>query len=348
MQFKVNMMFNSNAKKLISALFLTFLIVTSIGMFTFPKVNAQTSEATVVSFSWYVAPADSNMAYNPGDLIVVGEVQNIGTNTIQSMGVLGTVFDTNSTLLAQTSIPVFGYFLLPGQKAPFYMEFTPDTTQTPDQSDSTWIPYIGNITVVPVAIVDYNQTGYAGLTVLTSSLQASTSSGSYTVTGTLKNSGDQIVAEPVIVTTFYNASGTVIGVDYTDPLADTLAPNATVSFSATPIDDTTQMTNAITNYTVLPQYSPYTPTPTPTSTPINQTPTPTPNQTTPTPTTTPNTAQNNISNTTLFEIIGAIVVVVVVAVLAATLMLRRRQKTENFESPAPFSDNDLPPPPPPA
>ena len=71
------------------------------------------------------------MASDPGDLIVVGEIQNIGTSTIQSVVVIGWVYDTNNTELAETTVPCIGYYLLPGQKAPFYMEFTPDNRMSP-------------------------------------------------------------------------------------------------------------------------------------------------------------------------------------------------------------------------
>jgi hypothetical protein len=339
MQSQGNLMFNSKVKKIISLLFLTALILSSLSVFALPKVRAQDNQATVVSYSWYSAPGDSNFAANPGDLIVVGEIQNIGTNTLESAGVLGAVYDTNSSLLASTSVPVFGSFLLPGQKAPFYMEFTPDTSVSDDPDDQDWIPYIGNITVSAVGVIDYNQTGYSGLTIPSSSLSASSSSGVYTVTGTLTNSGNQIVSEPLVVATFYNASGTVIGVDFTDALADTLGPGATASFSVTPIDDTTQMTDAITNYTLLGQYTPYTGT-APTPTPVSQTSTPTAsNEATPTPTSTQGTAHNKTSSVTLSEILVAVAVVVVLGVLVAVFMVRRRGKTEQFESP--------PPPPPP-
>ena len=96
---------------------------------------------------------------------------------------------------------------------------------------------------------------------------------------------------------------------------------ASASFTVTPIDDTTQMTDAITNYTLLAQYTPYTGT--------------TPHQhlsaklqlqqhpmkrlqrrpTLKAP------AQNKISSTTLSEILVAIGVVVVLGVLVAVSWL---------------------------
>ena len=49
-------------------------------MLSVPRVKAQTSEAQVLSYSWYVAPADTNQAEYVGDLVAVGEVQNVGSN----------------------------------------------------------------------------------------------------------------------------------------------------------------------------------------------------------------------------------------------------------------------------
>ena len=342
-------MFNCNVKKIISAILLTALILSSLSMIVLPKVTAQDNQATVLSYSWYSAAANSTAAANPGDLIVVGEIQNIGTSTIEYLGVMGSVFDTNNSELAETTTPVLGYYLLPGQKAPFYMEFTPDTSLSQDPNDQDWIPYIGNVSITPIAVTDYNQTAYSGLTIPANSVSASDSSGTYTVTGTLTNSGDQGVSEPTVVATFYNASGTVIGIDYTS-LADTLAAHASASFTVTPIDDTTQMDAAITNYTLLAQYALNAGTTTPTPTSISQTPTPTPsnsNGATPTPTNSSPSTQNKISSKTLLEIVGTIAVVVVLGLLVSVFMVRRRGKTEQFESPPPPPENDLPPPPPP-
>ena len=122
------------------------------------------------------------MASEPGDLIVVGEVQNVGTSTIQSVVVIGWVYDTNNNEMAETTVPVYGgYYLLPGQKAPFYMDFTPYNSNDPTGTDQDWIPDIGNISVTPIDVVNYNQTGYSGLTIPTNSVSASDSSGNYTV-----------------------------------------------------------------------------------------------------------------------------------------------------------------------
>ena len=63
-----------------------------------------------------------------------------------------------------------------------------------------------------------NQTMYSGLTIPTASTSAIDSSGTYTVTGTVENTGDQTTGYVWVVATFYNASGTVVGLNYTDYL----------------------------------------------------------------------------------------------------------------------------------
>ena len=86
---------------------------------TIPIVSSQLStNIEVKNISWYV---DSI-----GYFIVVGEVQNVGNSILTNC--------TEDGVLQTDSYPaqVFVQYLLPQQKAPFYMEFLPTNSETGD------------------------------------------------------------------------------------------------------------------------------------------------------------------------------------------------------------------------
>jgi len=68
---------------------LAVLTLAAFSMLLAPKAKADLSEARVLSYSWYVAPASTSEAEYTGDLITVGEVQNVGSNIINSVAVRG-------------------------------------------------------------------------------------------------------------------------------------------------------------------------------------------------------------------------------------------------------------------
>ena len=81
-------------KKIITAVILAVLILAAFNMLSAPSVKAQTSEAKILSYSWYVAPADTVLAEYIGDLVAVGEVQNVGSNIIGYVVVTGVAYNS--------------------------------------------------------------------------------------------------------------------------------------------------------------------------------------------------------------------------------------------------------------
>jgi hypothetical protein len=63
-EFSVRRM--DNLKKIITAVILVALIVAAFSMLSTPRVRADTSEAQVLSYSWYVAPARQPVAKSIG------------------------------------------------------------------------------------------------------------------------------------------------------------------------------------------------------------------------------------------------------------------------------------------
>ncbi|MGA3291187.1 MAG: FxLYD domain-containing protein [Candidatus Bathyarchaeia archaeon] len=315
-------------KKIITAVILVVLIVATFSMLlSAPSVKAATSEAKVVSYTWYEAPADTVIAGYIDDLVAVGEIQNVGSNVIGYVDIRGTAYNSTGHVLNSASGTAYGNNLLPDQKAPFYLDFNPQDSVT---QDNTYVSSVTNVTVFVSYVNNATVTPYSGLSIV--GPNAIDSGGTYSVTGTVQNTGDETVGNVFVVTTFYNTSGTVVSMNYSeDFLSTSFAPGASAPFTATPTDNSAQLSSEIANYSTLIQ-----------SSPIATSATPTPSAS-PSPTATlsaqPTQSPAPSSSGLIYAAVGAIVVVVVV--LAALLLLRMRHKNAQFEPPPP------PPPPPP-
>jgi hypothetical protein len=314
-------------KKIFAAIFLVVLVLGSFSILSMSHVRAQSGQAEVLSYRWYVADSNTVLAQYIDDLMVVGEVQNTGSSPLQSVWVVANAYASNGTLLDTSQNSALGVDLGPGQKAPFYIDFDPDYSTM--QTDQSWVPSVVNVTAQVYSTPATNQTQYSGLTI--SDVTGDNSSGVYTVSGTIQDTGSQGVSDMLVIGTFYNAAGSVVTLNYTD-LGEGVNPGGSVFFSMTPADLQGNLGSTITNYSVLIN-----------SIPVTATATPTPVQTT-NPTSTPNSSTNTTQASgsvplTTYGIVVAIVVVIVVAVLAVLILSRKRTKTGKLEN--------LPPPPPP-
>ena len=328
-------------KKIITIIILVSLAFVSISSSLITNAKAQTTQASVVSYSWYIAPTTTVLAEWPNDLIAVGEVQNTGTNNLATVWVAGAAKDINGTVLASTGSQVFVRDMLPGQKAPFYMDFTPESSATFDSSASlsqnqVWISNVTSVTITTSTLTPTNVSVYSGLDIPTGSDSGSNISGTYTVTGTILNSGNQAVSDIWVFATFYNSLGTVVAMNFTD-IATSLQPAGTVTFSATPIDNTVQLSNSIASYSLLiqPIQETATPTPPPSPTPTTE---PTP---TPTATTQPTQSPTPLGSELTTVIVIVIVILIILAVFVALFLIKNHHKEDQLELPPP------PPPPPP-
>jgi hypothetical protein len=302
-------------KKLLTVVVIAALVFASFSLFSLNVKAADTSQAHILSYSWYVAPSTTVLASAPGDLIVVGEVQNIGANVIANVTIDGTAFSsTGSALATITNSPAFVYDMLPGQKAPFYLDFNVASSISHDLS---WVPTVSAVSLTINSVDNTASRQYADLTashpgIATSFIDAA---GIYTVYGTIVNTGSQAAVTPWVVTTFYNASGTVIGLNYTSYLTASLAPNVPVRFFATPADNSTQRSSEITSYSI--QIDSLTMT-------TSNGPTPTATKSA----TSPSTAQ--------FPTLPIVVIVVLIVVaVAALIVFRRRRKATPIPPPPP-------------
>lgn len=316
-----------NLKKTISVFILVVLTLAAFDVLTAPGVRADSPEAKILNYTWYVAPAGTVISEYIGDLVAVGEAQNVGSNTIGLLYVTGVAYDSTGTVLGSNEVQVFSNNLLPGQKAPFYIDFPPETSVSQDQS---WVANVTNV-VVSVGYVSHtNVTQNSGL-VISEGTSYVDPSGTYTVAGYVQNSGSETAGYVLVVTTFYNASGNVVSLNYTNYLSTSLSPGASVPFIATPTDNSALLSSEITNYSLLIQSQPVTTSATPT-------PTPTPSELpTSSPTASPPVTRQSFDSSILIYFgVGAVIVLVAVATL---VFLRKRR---NLPPPPPPEEQELP------
>jgi len=304
-------------KKTIAVVILAVLILAAFPILSVQNVKASASEARVLSKSWYIASSSGTLASSAGDLVVVGELQNVGSSFIQNVTVSGTALDANGTTLATAQGFAFVFETPPGQKAPFVIDFPVSSASNPN-----WASSVASVTVTVLSVTDTAIVPYSGLNVPEQPFSFN-NSGTYETGGTIINNGTETIGYIWVVTTFYNSAGTVVGLNFTDyvntPNAP-LLPGHPTRWIATPADNTLQLTNEISSFSYVID-----------SLPLGSS---TPNQNTSTP--------KASSSPSQFPLLPIIVVVVIVVVAVVALMLLRKPKgTQPSQTPPP------PPPPPP-
>jgi hypothetical protein len=275
------------------------------------QVNGAASDAKILSHTWYQAPTNELAMYE-GDLIVVGELQNVGTTNIFSVYVVGSAY-IGDVEVARVSRQVFGNNLLPGQKAPFYLDFAPGTILIENLED--WAD-VTNVHVTVGHLVNSADSMYQGLTV---SSEGDYRSGVYTVVGKVENVGTQSIGDVRVITTFYNADGKVVSLNYTEVFPDKFEPAASKIFTATPVD---YYSGDIASYSILIQSTIQQPVGTnPTNNPSN-TKNPSNSATAPATTTAPK-SSFELTRTTIIVIV---VIILSIISIAAVLIMSNRKK----------------------
>jgi hypothetical protein len=323
-------MWEQKMKKALTLL-LVFLCSASL-LLTFSSsgtVQAQSSVAKVVTYSWYKSVWS-------GNLIVVGELQNTGPDLLSNVVLTGIAYTVDGEAQATQAYSIIytAGELMPNQIAPFFMEFNP--------SESVW----GNMSWIELGIdrIDF-RTIPTKSNATTSSMYSDVrlispanyidSAGNYTVTGIVFNYGTGYPESVWVVGSFYDAAGKVVAVGYSnfvDP--HYLAPNEYAQFSLKPTEPTAAMASQIASYnlTVLTKGSTTQPTPgpsisvaptgtaSPTGSPTNE---PTNSEE---PQSSPDGGDSGIPTRYLFAIVAA--VVVVVAVIVVAVLLRRNRTAQ--------------------
>ena len=190
--------------------------------------GALNTTITVLSYSSYVSPT--------GHFITLGEVQHTGNHALESVTLNVEISDENQTQLLSGTTSVFVNNFLPGQKAPFYMDFGE-------------IDY-DNISLADAPPTNYDQYSNLETTVSFSGIENDV----YAVLGSIANNGNQTADDVKIYATYYNNAGTVIAVGLTE-LKESLAPNSSADFSVNEFDAAPNLVQKISSYALLIQTS---------------------------------------------------------------------------------------------
>jgi hypothetical protein len=294
--------------------FVVLLALLSLGLTLVPHVSSQPENIKVLSYSWYI---DSI-----GYFIVVGEVQNVGSSTVDSVALSGTVYTKDGAAQANSYTHAFVKYLIPQQKAPFYMEFPPQLSATGDLS---WLSLgVDRVDFAVNAAEPTTSYQYPDLTLKDSSGTVD-AEGVYWVSGTLQNVGTQTARTIRVIGTFYNASGSMVAVGYTDPLSPAaLGPSGTATFRVGAFDlKQTEVPSIlrISSYSLLIQTEEPvlsgTPPPPSTTTPTDTSPSPTDSSS--------NTNTSNPVDSTPWALYAIVAVIVVVGFAGTILVLRKRK-----------------------
>lgn len=318
---------------------IVLLSVFCLSFTAFPTGSSQTdasSDIKILNYNYYFDLQ--------GYLVVVGEIQNTGSNVLNNIVIHGTVTPNDGTSPVETAGGAWVTYMIPQQKAPLYLVF-----YSSDNIDGTWsagdVESI-NLEVVQAKVVTSYQ--YSDIKIATQTTSIGTGDedkGVYWVHGTIENFGSQTAKNISVVATFYNASGAVVAAGHTydeTVIPNTLAPSKTATFEIAAYDLNMSLVPSrlqIDHYSLLLQViEPLLQGDTPV---ITATPTPAPGASnTPTDTNTPTNTQNANTNPTDDSntanaatptwLYPAVIVIVIVAVIGAALaVMKRKPKSAN-------------------
>ncbi len=200
---------------------LVLLAVLSLSLNIVPCGLSKPENVKIVSYDWYF---DS---YN--FFVVVGEVQNVGSSVIDSVVLVVEAYSPDGTEQVRYFTRPTVKYLLPQQKAPFYMDVYYDVMPSPELGISKI-----DFTVVEANVTDSYQ--YPNLEIKDASSTV-TAEGIYWASGTVQNTGTQTSRDIQVFGTFYNAAGSVVAAGSSDILSPaSLGPSGTASFKVGALD----------------------------------------------------------------------------------------------------------------
>ncbi len=232
-------------KKTTTCFFITLLLLTVI-FTSIPFAFGETQDIKILSYNYYVDSIGG---------LVVGEIQNTGSDTIKYVYLTGTLTTADGTIVGSGNSRALVSYLTPQQKAPFYMEFNKPSI------GGDWYSVDVSKIILKVSQADAVESHqYPDLKIVSSEGKVSTNAddyGTYWVTGTIQNTGSQTAQKLTVVGTFYNSSGNAVAVSYTNYLTPTaLNPSETMQFKIGAFDTNQSAASAsqkITSYSLLVQ-----------------------------------------------------------------------------------------------
>jgi hypothetical protein len=190
---------------------ITSLLLVAISLLSVPVQQVQASgEVIIVSDSSFYNSLDT--------LRVVGEVENTGDTATEFIKVTATFYDSSNQVIATKTGYASLDVLLPGRKSPFaVLLFEEDNSLDVHSYTLTvsWSDYEGD---KPLGLEIVSYSDYVDALDFLH------------VTGEIKNQGSSNANSVIAITTFYDASGTVVGKEWNDVDPSDLSPNQTGTF----------------------------------------------------------------------------------------------------------------------
>ncbi len=232
-------------KKITTCFFITLLLLTVI-FTSIPFAFGETQDIKILSYNYYVDSIGG---------LVVGEIQNTGSDTIKYVYLTGTLTTADGTIVGSGNSRALVSYLTPQQKAPFYMEFN-----KPSIGGDWYSVDVSKITLKVSKADAESSHQYPDLKIVSSEAKVSTNTddcGTYWITGAIQNTGSQTAQKLTVVGAFYNSSGNIVAVSYTNYLTPTaLNPSETMQFKIGAFDTNQSAASAsqkITSYSLLVQ-----------------------------------------------------------------------------------------------
>ena len=204
--------------KKFKAVAIMLAVIICLSAVSIPNAFGQLSSGIkVLSYTTYVNSA--------GDFIAVGEIQNQGNITFQSVSLDAGVYSAdNSELTSYSSAVAFVNFLVPQEKAPFYINFgSPNETGT----DISLVPSVSYLNFTVSNAPPTNDKEYQNLS-LSIGFQGALN-GAYVAEGIIRNMGNQTANAIKVVGTYYNNAGNVVAVGFNNVTGSLSPGNATLS-----------------------------------------------------------------------------------------------------------------------
>jgi hypothetical protein len=198
--------------------------------------KAVNTSVTVLSYSSYVSPT--------GHFVVLGEVQNTGSHTLESVSLNVAVSASDGSTIAAGTTDAFVHNFLPQQKAPFYIDFGKIDFNEISKASAF------NISLYDAPPTNYNQ--YPDLLLNVDSNEIVEVA--YVISGSITNTGNQTANDIMVYGTYYNNAGVVVAVGLTE-LDAPLTPNSSANFALTEMDAAASLTTKISSYTLRVQTS---------------------------------------------------------------------------------------------
>jgi hypothetical protein len=283
--------------KLLVLILVTMLSLSFVSIL--PVFGQDDNVIKVLSYSWYTRSSD-------GHFIVVGEVQNKADFTVKSITVNGKVFSKDGLNVASSSIDVYGNYLLPQTKAPFYIDFPPNSTATGDFSWNATVDHVdfSISNSFPESNKEYNDMNFIGI-------HGGLLNGVYMLSGFVINNGNKTAEDVRVVGTFYDSSSRVVAVGFNilDSSMSSLSPNQASGFTIIEFDPSPNLVSEIANYSLLVQ----------TSTLTNAS----SSSSSSSPSSMPNNGNQTSGSFPLIYVIGIIAIIIIV--IAIALLMRRKR-----------------------